>query len=130
LFLLEIQSKSCAFLDICATFVSEQDNVIVSMDAVTDKMPCEGLENVPQTAEVGQDKKDWAEYSRAIAAAMLKRMSELGLTQRMLAGKMNCTQQYISKVLKGQKNMSLETICKIECALGIEIIKRLNENEQ
>lgn len=48
----------------------------------------------------------------------------------MLAGKMNCTQQYISKMLKGQKNMSLETICKIENALGIEIIKRLNENEQ
>ena len=36
----------------------------------------------------------------------------------------------ISKVLKGQENMSLETICKIEHALGVEIIKRLNENEQ
>lgn len=57
-------------------------------------------------------------------------MLELGLTQQMLAGKMNCTQQYISKVLKGQKNMSLETICKIENALGIEIIKHLDENEQ
>lgn len=57
-------------------------------------------------------------------------MSELGLTQQMLAGKMNCTQQYISKVLKGQKNMSLETICKIENVLGIEIIKHLDENEQ
>lgn len=74
--------------------------------------------------------KNWAEYSQAIASAMSKRMSELGLTQQMLAGKMNCTQQYISKILKGQKNMSLETICKIEKALGIEIIKRLNENEQ
>ena len=62
-----------------------------------------------------------------IAAAMSKRMSELGLTQKMLAGKMGCTQQYISKVLKGKKNMSLETICKIENALGIEIIKNLNE---
>ena len=55
---------------------------------------------------------------------------ELGMTQRMLAEKMNCTQQYISKMLKGQKNMSLETICKIENTLGIEIIKGLNENEQ
>lgn len=61
---------------------------------------------------------------------MSKRMSELRLTQQMLAGKMNCIQQYISKVLKGQKNMSLETICKIENALGIEIIKHLDENEQ
>ena len=45
----------------------------------------------------------------------------------MLAEKMNCTQQYISQMLKGQKNMSLETICKIENTLGIEIIKGLNE---
>ena len=129
-FFMEIHFKSCAFLDICVTFASEQDNVIVSMDAMTDKMLCTGLGNVPQTAEVEQNKKDWTEYSQAIAAVMSRRMSELGLTQRMLAGKMNCTQQYISNVLKGQKNMSLETICKIENALGIEIIKRLNENEQ
>ncbi len=60
---------------------------------------------------------------------MSKRMSELGLSQRMLAEKMNCTQQYISK-MKGQKNMSLETICKIENTLGIEIIKGLDESEQ
>ena len=76
-----------------------------------------------------QDKKDWAEYSQLIAAAMSKRMTELGLTQQMLAEKMNCTQQYISKVLKGKKNMSLETICKIENALGIEIIRSLNDNK-
>ena len=37
--------------------------------------------------------------------------------------------QYISKVLKGKKNMSLETICKIENALGIEIIRNLNGNK-
>lgn len=100
------------------------------MNTVTDKTPCETLKIKPQAVKVGQDKRDWAEYSQAIASAMSKRMSELGLTQQMLAGKMNCTQQYISKVLKGQKNISLETICKIENALGLEIIKRLNENEQ
>lgn len=87
------------------------------------------MEAVRQETDVKQDKKDWAEYSQLIAAAMSKRMTELGLTQQMLAEKMNCTQQYISKVLKGKKNMSLETICKIENALGIEIIRSLNDNE-
>lgn len=77
-----------------------------------------------------QDTREWLRYSQEIAAIMSKRMSELGLTQKMLAEKMNCTQQYISKMLKGQKNMSLETICKIENALGIEVIKLLDENEQ
>lgn len=92
-------------------------------------MPCMALEAVKQETGVKQDKKDWAEYSQLIAASMLKRMTELGLTQQMLAEKMNCTQQYISKVLKGKKNMSLETICKIENALGIEIIRSLNDNK-
>ena len=99
------------------------------MNTTTDKMPCMALEAVRQETDVKQDKKDWAEYSQLIATAMSKRMTELGLTQQMLAEKMNCTQQYISKVLKGKKNMSLETICKIEIALGIEIIRSLNDNK-
>ena len=100
------------------------------MNTVTDKMPCGVWETVPKAVKAGQDKRDWTQCARAIAALMSRRMSELGMTQRMLAEKMNCTQQYISKMLKGQKNMSLETICKIENTLGIEIIKGLNENEQ
>lgn len=76
-----------------------------------------------------QEVKDWEKYSRQIVLAMSKRMAELGMTQRMLAEKMNCTQQYVSKVLKGQKNMSLETLCKIESTLGIEIFKRLDDIE-
>ena len=100
------------------------------MNTVTYKMPCGILETESQTVKSGQDKRDWTQYSRAIAVLMSKRMSELGLTQKMLAEKMNCTQQYISKMLKGQKNMSLETISKIENTLSIEIIKGLNENEQ
>lgn len=75
------------------------------MNTVTYKMPCGILETESQTVKSGQDKRDWTQYSRAIAVLMSKRMSELGLTQKMLAEKMNCTQQYISKMLKGQKNM-------------------------
>lgn len=77
-----------------------------------------------------QNKKEWLRYSQGIAAIMSKRMAELGLTQRMLAKKMDCTQQYISNVLKGKKNMSLETICKIENALNVDIIKSLDLTEE
>jgi transcriptional regulator with XRE-family HTH domain len=55
-------------------------------------------------------------------------MEELGMTQRALAEKMNCTQQYVSKVLKGRENLSLETLCKIENALDIKILQaRINK---
>lgn len=49
-------------------------------------------------------------------------MEQLGMTQKALAVKMNCSQQYISKVLKGRENLSLETLCKIEKALDIKIL--------
>jgi transcriptional regulator with XRE-family HTH domain len=35
---------------------------------------------------------------------------------------MNCTQQYVSKILRGRENMSLDTLSKLENALGINLI--------
>ncbi len=35
---------------------------------------------------------------------------------------MNCTQQYVSKILKGWENMPLDTLSKLEDALGINLI--------
>ena len=35
---------------------------------------------------------------------------------------MNCTQQYVSKILKGKENMSLDTLTRLEDALGISLI--------
>ena len=53
---------------------------------------------------------------------MLSKMEETGLNQRGLAERMRCSQQYVSKILKGQENLSIETICKIEEALEIELL--------
>ena len=54
---------------------------------------------------------------------MPDRMEELGLTQKLLAERMGCSQQYISRVLKGTENLSIETISKIEAALELEILE-------
>lgn len=64
------------------------------------------------------------QYSQCIAAIRSKRMAELGLILRMFVEKMDCSQQYIRSAEK-RKNMSLETICKIGNALGIDIVKGL-----
>ena len=92
------------------------------MNTVTCKIPCGVLETESQTIKSGQDKRNWAQYSQAIAVLMSRRMSELGMTQRMLAEKMNCSQQYVSKVLKGKENLSLETLFKIETALNLKLV--------
>ncbi len=53
---------------------------------------------------------------------MLDRMEELGMTQKALAERMGCSQQYVSKVLKGRENLSLETLVKIEDALDLQLV--------
>ena len=42
--------------------------------------------------------------------------------QKALAERMNCTQQYVSKILKGRESMSRDTLSKLEDALGINLI--------
>lgn len=66
--------------------------------------------------------KTWLRYSQRIAMMMLDRMEQLGLTQKSLASRMGCTQQYVSKILKGSENLSIETISKIESALEFNIL--------
>ena len=68
--------------------------------------------------------KSWLRYSQQIAMMMLDRMEELHMSQRQLAELMGCSQQYVSKVLQGQDNISLDTLSKIERCLNLQIIAK------
>ena len=75
-----------------------------------------------ENAEWRITNKSWLRYSQMIAMMMLDKMEELGLTQKAVAERMGCSQQYISRVLKGTENLSIETIAKIESALDLQIL--------
>ena len=75
-----------------------------------------------EEAEWRRDNWSWLHHSQKIAVKVLLQMKQMGLTQKALAERMNCTQQYVSKILKGKENMSLETLSKLEDALGIDLI--------
>lgn len=70
-----------------------------------------------------QVNKEWLRYSQKVAMMMLDKMEELGITQKAVAERMGCSQQYISRVLKGSENLSIETIFKIESALRLQILE-------
>lgn len=72
----------------------------------------------------GKAKEDWPwqKYSYAIAIKTAGRMATLGITQQQMAEKLGCTQQHISYLLKGQANMTLETIAKIESVIDLDLI--------
>ena len=73
------------------------------------------------------ENKSWLRHSQKIAMMMLDKMEELGLTQRALAERMGCSQQYVSRILKGHENLSIETMCKIEDALELVILPQVLE---
>ena len=70
-----------------------------------------------------QQNRSWLRHSQRIAVKMLEKTDELGMTQKQLAERMGCGHQYVSKVLKGQENLSLETMSKIEECLHISILQ-------
>lgn len=75
-----------------------------------------------EEAEWRRDNWSWLQHSQKIAVKVLLQMKQEGLTQKGLAERMNCTQQYVSKILKGKENMSLDTLSRLENALGINLI--------
>ncbi len=75
-----------------------------------------------KAAEERRANREWLRHSRSIAISMHEKMREEGITQTELAERMGCNQQYVSKLLKGCENLTLETIAKIEMALNLKFI--------
>ncbi len=76
-----------------------------------------------QDAQWRRDNEYWLKYSRYITVQVLRAMEEQSVTQVELAKRMGCTQQYVSNLLKGSSNMTLETIARLEKALGMDILQ-------
>lgn len=76
-----------------------------------------------EEAQWRRDNEYWLKYSRYITLQVMRAMDEQSVTQVELAKRMGCTQQYVSNLLKGSSNMTLETIARLEKALNIDLIK-------
>ena len=73
--------------------------------------------------ELYRSSKTWLNYSGKIALRVLSAIEDIpGMNQRKLAELMGVTPQHISKIVKGQENLTLETIGKLSEALQIELI--------
>ncbi len=79
--------------------------------------------NYLQNAKFRIENKKWLSYSSNIALRVLAALEESEeMIQKSLAEKVGVSPQYINKVLKGQENLSLQTIAKLSEALNIELI--------
>lgn len=74
-----------------------------------------------------EENKGWPGISFAISVKILvvlrnnKRNDLFLKNQKELAAAMDCTPQYINKLLKGTENLQLETISKLGATLGIKL---------
>jgi transcriptional regulator with XRE-family HTH domain len=68
------------------------------------------------------DNREWLNHSRKIALMVLEALKEQRLSQKQLAEKMNVSPQMVNKWVKGSENLTIETISKLERALGIAIL--------
>lgn len=68
-------------------------------------------------------KEGWLLYSRQIAIKVALAMKMQNLSRQDVAERMGCSTQYVSRLLKGEENLTLETICKLEEALNISILQ-------
>lgn len=73
-------------------------------------------------AKERQKNKEWLKHSQKIAFKILQTLSNNKISQKELAEKIHVSPQQINKIVKGKENMTLETIAKLEKALGINLI--------
>lgn len=74
--------------------------------------------------------KDWLRKSAKIAIKILRVLREKSISQVRLAEILSVSPQYINKILKGRENLTLETIGRLEAALGVELVTVLKSDEK
>ncbi len=52
-------------------------------------------------------------------------LENLHMSQKQLAELVGCSPQYVSRLLKGEENLTLETLCKLERALNVPIMQKV-----
>ncbi len=77
--------------------------------------------NILEEIQFRNANREWMRRSNRIATKILIALKEQNLSQKTLANRMGVTPQYISKLVKGKENFTLETCTKLEAFLGIEI---------
>lgn len=76
-----------------------------------------------EKAQWRRENRRWLRYSGYIAMTVMNRLEDLHMSQKELAEKMNCSPQYVSKLLKGSENLTLDTISKLEECLNLDLVR-------
>jgi DNA-binding XRE family transcriptional regulator len=85
----------------------------------------------PDTLEKNKDRiknRAMLRESQQIAMKVLKKLDELGWTQKDLAKAMDVSPQQVNKIVKGQENLTIETQIKLQTILNVPVLASYYES--
>ncbi len=101
----------------------KENKALTNLNKIVSSKPSKWIEKAKQR----EANSEWINKSVKIAIHILHEIEALkssqSMSQRVLAKRLGVSPQYVNKILKGQENLSLETICKIEKALNITLVQ-------
>lgn len=77
-------------------------------------------------AEEWEQEDAYLNRSAKIAASVLAVLDQRHMTKQDLAKRMGVSAQYVSKIVRGYENLTLETISKLESALGVTLLNTVD----
>lgn len=72
---------------------------------------------------------EWLKMSSNVAFAVLEMLDHTNMSHVELANKMNVSRQHVSRILRGQEKLTIETISKLQTALGMKL-GRIQDGEE
>jgi len=103
----------------------------MSIDKIKQKLKQTSIKDSAwlEKAKWRQENEDWLDISFSIAVRVgstlsaNKKADKFPKSQVELASALGCSPQYVNKLLKGEENLQIETICKISRILGITLFE-------
>jgi ribosome-binding protein aMBF1 (putative translation factor) len=74
--------------------------------------------------------QDWIRKSTDIALSIMDALDDLGWNKARLAKEIGVSPQQVSNYVRVEENFKLETICKLEKVLGVELITILTADQE
>lgn len=106
------------------TLTTRINSNFTSMETNRDKLKKLVTKKSDSKAKAAERRKNrgWLRKSARIAFGVLEALEAQGMSQSELAKRMGVSKQQVSKIVKGQQNLTLETIDRLEQVLGVELM--------
>ncbi|MEQ8239376.1 MAG: helix-turn-helix transcriptional regulator [Cyclobacteriaceae bacterium] len=84
-----------------------------------------------ERAKEREENSDWKDFCFEVSLRVYDIIkSDRTLSQKWLAEQLEVSPQYVTKLLKGKENLTIQTIMKLEGALGIKLIALAEEKTE